>query len=57
MSDLRVAIVFGRGGLGAGGYYNETGLSRSPSRGDGTWEVAHGPLFEGGPYRRIYTRR
>ena len=26
MSDLRVAMVFGSGGLGAGGYYNEMGL-------------------------------
>ncbi|MBI5828583.1 MAG: BMP family ABC transporter substrate-binding protein [Chloroflexi bacterium] len=26
MNDLRVAMVFGSGGLGAGGYYNEMGL-------------------------------
>jgi basic membrane protein A and related proteins len=26
MSDLRVAMVFGSGGLGTGGYYNEMGL-------------------------------
>lgn len=26
MSDLRVAMIFGSGGLGAGGYYNEMGL-------------------------------